>query len=314
MPTPVTGTPLGSSYDGGRLTVSAILRQPTFVQAYLLNIADQLFVGEKLFRHVQNCPSGVVVYHTSTPLFADDPSADLDEFEEIPATLGSLGTPASAQSRRKGLAVQVSEQMRTRNDVNAVNIQLEQVKNTLVRDYDSRFMATMDAAVVSSHTSAAAAAWGGATTDTVRKDVSVAASSITGEKRGFRPDAILIDQTTAWELLGNPNIWQIYRGNVADQSPQLTGHFGQVGAPTGGAPAGRLLGLNVWVTMDGNINAGDAYVMQTRVFGGISDERPLRAVPWYEYKPKEQWRSDVTRASASFVDQPLALAKITGVR
>lgn len=306
-------TPLGSSYDGGRLTVSAILRQPTFVQAYLLNIADQLFVGEKLFRHVQSCPGGVVVYHTSTPLFADDGSADLDEFEEIPATLGNLGTPQSAVSRRKGLAVQVSEQMRTRNDVNAVNIQLEQVRNTLVRDYDGRFMATMDAAVVSGHTSAAAAQWGGASTDTVRTDISVAAKSITGEKRGFRPDALLIDQTTAWELLGNPNIWQIYRGDVAGQNPQLTGSISNVGAPTLGS-AGRMLGLNVWVTMDGNITAGDAYVMQTRVFGGISDERPLRAVPWYEYKPKEQWRSDVTRASASFVDQPLALAKITGVR
>lgn len=313
MPTFPGSTPLGSSYDGGRLTVSAILRQPTFVQAYLMALADELFVGEKLFRGVQNCPGGVVVYHTSTPLFVDGVASDLDEFEEIPSVVGSLGTPASALSRRKGLAVQVSEQMRSRNDVNAVNIQLEQVKNTLIRDYDGRFMSTMAAAVVPSHTSAAAATWGGATTDTVRKDISGAAKSITGEKRGFRPNALLIDQSTAWDLMGNPNIWQIYRGDAASQNPQLSGSLTSVGTPTLGA-AGRMLGLDVWVTMDGNITAGNAYVLQTKVFGGISDERPLRAVPWYEYKPKEQWRSDVTRASANFVDQPLALAAISGVR
>lgn len=313
MVTAVTGTPLGSSYDGGRLTVSAILRQPTFVQAYLLRIADDLFVGEKLFRKVQNCPGGVVVYHTSTPLFTGDTSANLEEFEEIPAVVGQLGTPASAVSRRKGLAVQVSEQMRTRNDVNAVNIQLEQVRNNLIRDYDSRFMTTMDVAVASSHVVAAAAMWAGTTSDTVRKDIATAAITITGEKRGFRPNALLIDQTTAWDLLGNPNIWEIYRGAVAGQNPQLTGGVGNNGVPTLGS-GGRMLGLDVWITMDGNITAGNAYVLQTKVFGGISDERPLRAVPWYEYKPKEQWRSDVTRASASFVDQPLAIAKITGVR
>lgn len=315
MPTAVVGTPIGSSFDGGRLTISAILRQPTFVQAYLLRMINELFIGEKIFRGVQDCPSGVAVYRSSVPLFTPETSEELQEFEEIPAVLADYGLPQPAFSRRLGLAVKVSEQMRTRNDVDALNIQLRQVTNTLIRDFDGRFMGSLGAAVPTSHIAAAAATWIGTTSDTVRKDIALAANSITSENRGFRPDTIIIDQSTVWDLLANPNVWEIYRGNVAGANPQLQGFDPNSGRMFNALGAGgKLLGLDVFVTINGNIPAGSAYVCERKVFGGISNERRLRATPWYPQREKESWRSDVTRAAAYFVDQPLALATITGVR
>lgn len=310
----VPGVPLIASTSGTKLTVSAILKQPTFVQAYLLSIADYMFVADKLFRPVQDCPGGSVVYYQSTPVFADTTSAPLEEFEEIPVGITSLGAPLTATARRNGLAVRVSEQMRTRNDVNALNIQLEQVRNTLIKDFDGKFMTALDVNVptgvntttgaTQTHVVASAANWatGTGTTDP-RVSIAQAAATIVTENRGLFPNALLFDQSTYWDFLQNQNTWQIYQGNVADLNPEITG-----------ALPGRILGLKPYVTINGNIPSGDSYVLQANIFGGISNERPLTATPWYQNMNNETWRSNVTRSSAAFVDQPLALAKITGVR
>jgi hypothetical protein len=312
--TGVPGVPLNASTGGTKLTVSAILKQPTFIQAYLLALADYMFVADKLFRPVQDCPGGSVVYYASTPVFADNNSSLLEEFEEIPAGVTSLGAPMTATARRSGLAVIVSYQMATRNDVNALNIQLEQVRNTLIKNFDATFMTAMDANVptgvstttgaTQTHVVASAADWavGTGTTDP-RVSIAQAAATIVTENRGFSPNALLFDQSTYWDLLQNQNTWQIYQGNIANLTPELTGRL-----------PGSILGLTPYVTINGNIPSGDAYVMQTNVFGGISNERPLTATPWYQQREKEAWRADVTRSAASFIDQPLALAKITGVR
>lgn len=298
----VPGLPLGASNSAQfPITVSAILKQPTFVKAWLLNIENYLFVSDRLFRAVQDAPSGAVVYYASTPLFADQHSSVLEEFEEIPVGMTDLGTPSVAQTTRQGLGVRVSEQMRSRNDVNALNVQLTQVRNTLVLDFDAAFMSVMGAAVPSGHVVAATAGWG-LSTATMRADVASALRTIVGEKRGFRPDTLLIDQATLYALLGQDNNWQIFRGDVAGDNPQLTGKLNQ-----------QVLGLDVFVTVNGNIPSGDAYVMQRNVFGGISNERPLTATPWYLNQDNETWRSNVTRSAAAFVDQPLALATITGI-
>ena len=298
----VPGLPAGASNTGQfPITISAILKRPTFVQAWLLDIANYLFISDRLFRPVQAAESGAVVYYTSTPLFADQHSKALQEFEEIPVGMTDLGTPSVARTTRQGLGVRVSEQMRTRNDVNLLNIQLEQVRNTLVLDFDASFMGVLGAAVPGTHVVAATAGWG-LSTATMRADVSKAAAAIVGEKRGFRPDTLVIDQATLYALLGQDNTWQIFRGDVASDNPQLTGKLNK-----------QILGMDVFVTINGNIPSGDAYVMQRNVFGGISNERPLTASPWYYNEDNESWRSNVTRSAVAFVDQPLALATITGV-
>jgi hypothetical protein len=302
--TGVPGVPLIASTGGTKLTVSAILKQPTFIQAYLLSLADYMFVADQLFRPVQDCPGGSVVFYASTPLFADTNSSLLEEFEEIPTGVTSLGQPTTATARRNGLAIEVSYQMESRNDINALNVQLEQVRNTLIQNFDAKFMTALDNAVVTaaggiygaegSHVIAAGATWAtaGSTaspTTSIRSDIAGAASSIVIERRGFSPNVLLIDQSTYWNMLENQSIWQIYQGNVADQNPEILGKL-----------PGRILGLQPYVTLDGNIPSGDAYVLQSGVFGGISNERPLGATPWYQIRQKEVWRSDVTRSAAAF--------------
>lgn len=317
MPTDLLGvpsTPLVASSGGAKLTVSAILKDPTFVEAYLLNIDNYLFVADKLFRTVQDCPSGTVVYYASTPVFADSDASAVAEFAEIPTAIGGLGTPSTAISQRLALAVKVSDQMRTRNNVDALNIQLRQVRNTIVRGWDKIFMANLQANIltsatyaalgfVASHHVAAGQVWGDTSSFTARTDIASALAVIANEERGFEPDFLLIDQTTYFNMLGNPAAWTIYLGDVAGQNPQFLGKL----------PKG-IMGLDTYVTINGNLPVGSAYVGQRGVFGGISNERPLRATPWYEHRPEETWRSDVSRVATSFVDQPGSLVQVTGVR
>jgi hypothetical protein len=317
MPTDLLGvpnTPLVASSGGAKLTISAILKDPTFIEAYLLSIDNYLFVADKLFRTVQDCPSGTVIYYASTPVFADNNAPVVAEFIEIPTAMTGLGVPSTAISQRLALAVLVSEQMRTRNNVDALNIQLRQVRNTLVRGWDQIFMANLQASIITSatfaaggwqasHQVAAGSTWGNASDFTARTDIASSEAVIANEERGFMPDFLLIDQTTYFNMLGNPAAWQIYLGNIANLNPQFIGKLPMA-----------IMGLDTYVTINGNIPVGSAYVGQRGIFGGISNERPLRATPWYEHRPEETWRSDVSRVATSFVDQPAILVQITGVR
>lgn len=310
--TGVAGTTIAASPNGPQLTVNTVIKTPTFIRQYLLSIDNYLFQAEKLFRAVQNTDSGVIEYQLSAPLFSDENPATLGEFEEIPTVTAGVGTPAVARTTRKGFGIVISEQMRTRNNMDLFNTQLLQARNTLVRNFDAQWVTLMDGAVVTganqngslaSHVVAAGALWSNSA-QTIRTDIASAAELIVAEARGFMPDSLLIDQATWWGMLGNPAAWAgLYIGDVAGQNPQFLGKV-----------PGTLMGMEIVVTLNGNITSGNAYLMQQGIFGGISNERPLTATPWYQRQENETWRSDITRAAVGFIDQPLALAKITGVR
>lgn len=291
-----------SASGGSRIAISDILQQPTFVRAYLLDIADYMFTGDQLFRAAGACPSGAVVYRASTPLFADVfEDSDYEEFEEVPTAITSLGTPKAAAAQERILGVEISDRMRRRNDVDALNVQLTQVQNTLTQIFDKKAMSALDANVDSGHVVNATTTWD--TSTTIRTDLAAAGKKITAEKLGFTPDTILISQSLGWDLLGNPDVWKVFQGNVAGDSPSISGNL----------PA-KLWNLNIVTTLDQNLpDPTAAYVMQRGIFGGHCDEYPLSATPWYRQEERKCQRSDVGRSTAYFVDQPLALAKIEGV-
>lgn len=290
-----------SASGGARVAISDILAQPTFVRAYLLDISDYMFTGDQLFRDAGSCPSGAVIYRASTPLFADTfENSDYQEFEEVPTAITALGIPKTSQAQERILGVEVSDRMKRRNDVDALNVQLTQVQNTLTQIFDGKAMAAIDANVDASLIFNAATHWD--TSTTIRTDLAAAGKGITGKKLGFNPDTILMSQSLHWELLGNPDVWKVYQGNIAGDSPAVTGVMPQ-----------KLWNMNVVVTLDQNlVDPTAAYVMQRGIFGGKCDEYPLSSTPWYRQEERKCQRSDVGRSTAYFIDQPLAIAKIEG--
>lgn len=306
MPT----TKVVSSSDGPRLTVNQIIRQPLFVRARMLSISENQFVVDSVLRNAGSAPGGAVVYDQSTPLFLDAASApDVAEGAQIPVLTGSLGQRKAARTVKKALGIEITEEMRSRNQVDRVNTLLTQARNTMVRTWDKAFlsmllahpdvptMAAGDAADTSPVTD-----WSSPTAK-IRDDLLLAIQTVTeattGDQTdnwfGFEPDVLVINPTTRGHFFTNSDVVQVYQngGPITSRNIRYTGALER-----------DLLGLSVLVSRD--VPLGKALVAQRSILGGIADERPLTSSPLMEDRNKEVWRSNYVRTSALFVDQPKA--------
>jgi hypothetical protein len=308
-------TQIVSVQDGPRITVNALLKSPTLIPKRIISLMDQSFLADALLRNAQDAPSGSVLYFESTPLFSADDPTILDEFGEIPTTNGSLGTPKVVRVVRRAFGLRVSKTMIDRNNVDAVNIQITQIRNTMVRAWEDAFVSAIIAnASVSVMTTDQA--WG-ASTSHIRADVNsakfliknAAADAAGKQKFGFEADTLVISTATEMDFLNSNEVSQPYGGNIADENLKYTGKL-----------PNKFLGLDVVTSWRlATYAPSTAMVLQRKVFGGISDERPLQATPMYgegggpNGGPTESFRTDVTRASAIFVDQPKAVVLIAGV-
>jgi hypothetical protein len=221
---------------------------------------------------------------------------------EIPLVTVTRGEPDSARVKKRALGVEIDREMRERNDIGAVQNQLTRLRNTLVRDFDGAFVTTLRNAVTQSV--AATTAW--ATSTTIRKDIIAAKALITNSQApnttggqqfmGYQPDTIVFNPNTANDLIGNTSFLQLVLGTTAATN-------------TASLPP-NILGLTPRLTW--GVPNGEAWVMQSGVVGGYADEIPLEATELYYWQPRQVYRSDTTRATAGFIDNPAAASKITG--
>lgn len=308
-------TSIVSTQDGPRLTVSMMLKSPTLIPKRVLTMLDQQFLVDSVLRSAEDAPSGSVLYFESTPLFAADGPSILDEFGEIPVTHGSVGTPKVARTVRRAFGLRVSKTMIDRNNTDAVNIQVTQIRNTMIRAWEDAFfsavVANASVQVMTTDTS-----WQSADSH-IRQDVNTAkylvetaAADEAGEQRfGYKADTLIISQETGVDFLDSDEVSKPYVGNIADKGILYTGVL-----------PNKFLGLDVLTSwrLSAYFPSG-AIVCQRKMFGGISDERPLQATPMYgegngpNGGPREAFRTDITRASAIFFDQPQAVVLIVGV-
>jgi hypothetical protein len=308
-------TSIVSTQDGPRITVSMMLKSPTLIPKRILSMLDAKFLVDAVLRNAEDAPSGSVLYFESTPLFANDNPTILDEFGEIPVTSGSLGTPKVSRVVRRAFGLRVSKTMIDRNSTDMVNVQVTQIRNTMIRAWEDAFFSAVIAnagvQVITTDKS-----WQ-ASDSHIRQDVNsakflirAAASDAGGQQRfGYEADTLVISDVTEADFLNSNEVSTPYTGNIADENLKYTGKL-----------PNKFLGLDVLVSwrMSAYFASG-AMVLQRKVFGGISDERPLQATPMYgegggpNGGPTESFRTDCTRASAIFLDQPKAVVLIAGV-
>ena len=306
----MTTTPIVSIQDGPRLTVQAMIKQPTVVPARIIKDLEQEFIVGSLLRKLGSTASGAYQYHESTPLFADDDAAVVSEFGEIPVVSGKVGERKVAFTVKRGLALKISEEMRTRNDIDAVNTQIKQIRNSMVRTWETAFLNALFAHP-DVNTMAAATPWDDPAS-AIRQDLLDASTEIedaapatdTDNYFGFRPDTLVIGHATRNALLASDDFASAYTDVAVKEAPAYTGTL-----------PGRFFNIdNIMVSREmDRLQAGSALVLQRQVIGGIGDERPLRSTPLYEHKPTETWRTDTTRVSAIVLDQPKAACIITDV-
>jgi len=304
----MTMIPITSVSDGPRVTVNELINNPTVVPRRILQIAENQFIADSVLRNAGGNNSGVIEFYQSSPLFANKGAAIRAEFGEYQYVTTNQGLLTVTTTVDRGLSIKVSDEMRMRNNIDVVNLQMAQVKNTIVRDWDAAFMALF-LANVSVQTFAVATAW--ATSTTIRQDILKATklvnnATLTGQAQNFfqfKADTLIITETSRYDMLSSTQFNNIFQGNLASENLLYTGTMPQ-----------QVLNLDVLVTRSGGaLPDGKAIVLERGTCGFYSDEEPLQATPLYRDQPRRTWRSDVNRRSAMGLDQPLAACILTGV-
>lgn len=306
MTTPIPG--YVSVQDGPRITVNDFIRHPTLIPERVIDITKQGFIVDALLRRSSQNTGGAVVYHESTPIFAGGGGEVVAEFGEIPVGAGEMGIPRVARVQTRGLGIVISEQMRRWDSVDRVNKQIRQVSNGMIASFDGSGLAlfgTPGDDTVPDVPVGSGGAWD-TTTGKPLTDIGAAKQAIAlatdanGEYLGYLADTLVINTADLEVLLSNASVQEIYRGNAAAANPFFTGQLSP------------LRGLDILPTP--RMTAGNCLVLQRKTVGAIIDDRAMRATEVYLWKREaETWRSDVTRASVMFLDEPKSACWITGI-
>lgn len=302
--------PVGTySSSGNRLLVNDLIKDPLLIRGRLLDMARNQFMMEDVLRRVPGTQSGVVQWSETTPLFASEDPSIVAEGGEIPLIQGEDGVPRAAFTVKIAAGIEITRETRDRNRIDQVNKRLTQVRNSFVRVWERRMFTALEAAPTL--TMNASADWVTPGTD-IRKDVleglrKVREASASGatpgpdvnDYLGYEPDTLVMSTRTEAMFFANTSVVEVYKnGSVLDtKNPMYTGTLER-----------DFMGLRVLTSRF--MADGFVWIMQRKVVGGYSDERPLGVTPLYEDKPREVWRADAVRRSAIFIDEPKAAIKI----
>ena len=305
-------TRLGSSTDGPRLTVAQMMKQPTLIPKRILSTLENQFIADSILRKLPPSPSGAYVYEESTPLYAAGDAPIVAEFAEIPRISGRTGHRRVATTVRRALAVEVSEQMKTRNDIDSINTQIKQVKNTFIRTWETAFLNGL-LLHPDVHRITAGASWEDPAS-AIREDLLEGTNAIENSTLddevseedffGFSPNTLVIGRNVRDALILSDDFNKSYVDNLANESVLYTGKL-----------PGRFFNVDAFMVsreMD-RLMPNGAVLIERGTVGGIGDERALRSTPMYEDKPRETWRTDTSRVSAVVIDQPKAACIIEDV-
>jgi hypothetical protein len=303
---PVT---IGSGTEQNPITVNAMWHDPLVVPMLLRTFFRQAFVADQILRNVGRVQGGAVQFWVSGPVEPDAATGGVEvvaPLAEIPVANPIIGTPDSVQVLKRGLGLRISRELEERNNVGAVLLGIQQIRNAMVRSVDGALMTALRAAVT--QTVAVTTPWDAASGTTIRKDWT-AANRIVENLRDtgfdYSLDTLIVNRNTRDALMFSPEFQAQFIGNVADQNYLLTGTM-----PT------RI--WNFTVLTSPQVNADEAFAVQSKVIGGIADERgsgsePIEVSDPYPEPAYEAIRRNVTRATAGFVDNPGALIRFTNV-
>lgn len=306
-------TSIASQSDGPKVTVAAMTKDPTIIPRRILSTLQNQFLVDDLLRRLPPTSSGTYLYEESTPLFAEGDAPVVNEFGEIPLISGRVGARRVAVTIKRALGMRISIEMKNRNNIDKVNTQITQIKNTFIRTWETAFInALINHPDI--HSIPTAAPWDGVGA-AIREDLVEATSAIENSALdetnapfedffGFSPNTLVVGRNARDALMLSDDFNKAYVDNKADESVLYTGKL-----------PGRFFNVDaIMVSREMDRLAPDsALLLERKTIGGIGDERPLRSSPMREDPDRESWRSNTVRQSAVVIDQPKAACLITNI-
>lgn len=295
---PVTYPPVAPTLSGDVLTINRFLSSPTLVQRRLNALALNRFIADVLLTGRFTAEGGAVMYEQSESIFPDRVAEAVEPGAEFPITTVGQGPSVIAAVRKWGLDAVVTDEAIRRQRMNPVERAMQKLTNGVVRQVDAVALAAINAAPILNFT--VATAW--ATSTTKLKDVATAIAQIRATNNGYDPDTLVLDDTQYTNLIGDTNLQAALRREDST-NPVYTGQF----------PV--LSGLRVLVSP--NLPAANkAYIIDTKVAGGLADEMGLTANTFRQDTGPivtEGWVLRAKRITVPIVVEPSAICSLTGI-
>lgn len=305
---PYTYPPSAPTVTGNYETIHTLLASPTLIARRLRTIAEERFISDVLLRGRFVASGGAVQFEQNESIYTDRaPQSVRPGMGYSQSGLG-VGPTQIAEVQKWGQDVPVTDEAIKRLNRNPVDRAFVKLVNQMVRQVDSVSLAAIASSVTT--TSAAAAAWSGATAKQILTDVGVPAANLRALNDGYEPDTVVVDDLRwTYAMIAFADAGYVPR-ETASSNPVLTGQF----------PV--ILGMT-WLSTPNLPTAGTAMVVDTSQLGGMADE-PLGG-PGYtgaqagvESKSIRQDELDryllrARRVTVPVVLEPDAAATITGV-
>jgi hypothetical protein len=351
---PATTVPVVSTTDGPRVSVNDLLKSPRIIPRRIIGLLANQFLADRVFRPGGDAPGGAVQYFQDSPQFPVGPDAGVvNEFGEYPIVTYVEGIPQVAISSRRGFAMKISEDMRRRNQMDRVLLQMKQGTNLMIRTFNNLFISSVQNAcnqalaatgstgalavpgklnavnnttagqgpvvgqAFTGNTAIASNTWstsGGPTANTIRHDLLECKRLVAGQT---------VDGTASTP----GNSYFGFKANtiiMSEHDASLimeTADFGQLYANSPGYTKMPLVSgqwpkdlFGLDPIVDLSWPSGQIWIGERGTFGFISTERPLQSTPMRYDEDTETWRNNTSRIIAVGVDQPLAGFLLTGIQ
>lgn len=298
--------------DGKLISVDDVMNDPKSVPQRVLDLVRDNIIGEVMFRNAGNPGGLLLAFERMKPRYLSGDPEGIAEFGEIPVFGTDLGEPDVARGLKSGAAVRISREMKDFNKIDKVRQDTIAASNTIIRQNDAAFRATLEAAGVPEV--AAGVAWDG-TGAKPRHDIkeamkTVATATFDGDASqpmGFTPNTLVLNSALLYDFMDSDEFKSVYTGDVSHDNISYTGVM-----------PGTIMGLTVLTSPLWPLDKG--LVLERGVTGFYADARPLQGTPLYgegggpNGGPTESWRSDMTQIRAIGVDEPLSACWITGLQ
>jgi hypothetical protein len=307
---PYTYPPSAPSISGDNVTISRFLNNPTLIARRLRTLLEQRYIADALLVGRFNATgSGSIEYETGESIFSGDNPRAVSPGSEYPLVNPQTGPASLVKTTNWGQDALITDASIARRNMDPVNRAFIKLVNQNVKYVDSVALSAISTAVTQS--TAAAAAWTGATAAQILKDVALAKANILGLNQGYDPDTVVVNDVS-WT---NAMVAFVAAGYVpretATANPAMTGEF-----PT-------ILGLR-WLASPNIPTANTALVLDSQQLGGMADED--LGGPGYSSAggvgiqvktmrkdETDEWRIRCRRVTVPVVLEPASAWKITGV-
>ncbi|QWY81915.1 major capsid protein [Arthrobacter phage Sicarius2] len=277
------------------LTVNALLKAPTVLQKRIIT-PSQNFLSDELFRP-GTTESGVVIFNRAKKEDIYPSRGDVEQIEpgaEFPMVDVDEEGAEMALSTKFGAGYQVTDEARSRNQLNVITKGNLKVRNALLRQDAYRCLAAFRGAVPTVN---AVDVW--TSPRAWREDILRNIAGVRSLGLGYNPNTVIISPNTATELMLLPELDGLLPREDANRSPLYNPSLS------------GLLNVNWLVNEFADDN--EAIILETKMTGMNVVEKPYGVEVVREGTRKRDFVL-ADKWSVPVIDEPESALVVTGIK